>query len=98
MLEKNPDTLKVVYKAFPLRSHKLAGPAVEGALAAHAQGRFWEFHDKVFSYIYPKPGPKKLEVLSKFQLFEDRSWTIPTLVGNRLFVRNNESIVALELG
>ena len=45
-----------------------------------------------------KPGPDKLEVLSKFQLFEDRSWTIPTLVGNRLFVRNNESIVALELG
>ena len=61
MLEKNPDTLKIVYKAFPLRSHKLAGPAVEGALAAHNQGRFWEFHDKVFSYIYPKPGPKKLD-------------------------------------
>jgi protein-disulfide isomerase len=60
VLEKNPETLKIVYKAFPLRSHKLAGPAVEGALAAHNQGRFWEFHDKVFSYIYPKPGPKKL--------------------------------------
>jgi len=60
VLEKNPDTLKIVYKAFPLRSHKLAMPAVQGALAAHSQGRFWEFHDKVFSYIYPKPGPKKL--------------------------------------
>jgi protein-disulfide isomerase len=61
VLEKNPETLKIVYKAFPLRSHKLAGPAVEGALAANLQGRFWEFHDKVFSYIYPKPGPKKLD-------------------------------------
>ena len=61
MLEKNPETLKIVYKAFPLRSHKLALPAVEGALAAHAQGRFWEFHDKVFSYIHPKPGPIKLD-------------------------------------
>lgn len=45
-----------------------------------------------------RPGPDKLEVLCKFQLFEDRSWTVPTLVGSRLFVRNNESIVALELG
>lgn len=44
-----------------------------------------------------KPGAKKLEVLSKFQLFEDRSWTVPTLVGRRLFVRNNQSILALDL-
>ena len=45
-----------------------------------------------------KPGAKKLEVLSKFQLFDDRSWTIPTLVGRLLFIRNNKSIVALDLG
>ena len=36
-------------------------PAVVAAFAAHKQNRFWEFHDKVFSYIYPKPGPKKLD-------------------------------------
>lgn len=46
-----------MYKSFPLSSHKLARPAVEGALAAGKQGRFWEFHDKVFSYL--APGSKK---------------------------------------
>lgn len=51
MLEKNPKTLKVLYKSFPLKSHKLARPAVEGALAAGKQGRFWEFHDKVFEFL-----------------------------------------------
>lgn len=29
----------------------MARPAVEGAMAANLQGRFWEFHDTIFSYI-----------------------------------------------
>lgn len=48
MLEKNPDTVKVVYKNFPLRSHRMALPAAMAALAAHEQGKFWEYHDKIF--------------------------------------------------
>lgn len=60
MLEQNPETLKVVYKSFPLNSHKLAGPAVEAALAANEQGRFWDFHDKIFSYI-TSPSKAKLD-------------------------------------
>ena len=40
-----------MYKSFPLSSHKLARPAVEGALAAGKQDRFWEFHDKVFEFL-----------------------------------------------
>ena len=49
MLEKNPDTLKIVYKAYPLPSHKMSMPAVVAAFAANKQGRFWDFHDKIFS-------------------------------------------------
>lgn len=49
MLEKNPDTLKIVYKAYPLPSHKMSMPAVTAAFAANQQGHFWEFHDKLFS-------------------------------------------------
>ena len=60
MLENNPETLKIVYKNFPLRSHKLARPAAEGAMAANEQGKFWEFHDKVFSFI-TSPSKKKLD-------------------------------------
>ena len=48
VLEKNPDTVKLVYKNFPLGSHKFALPAATAALAAGAQGKFWEFHDLLF--------------------------------------------------
>jgi len=49
VLEKNPATVKVVYKNFPLRSHKMALPAAKAAQAGAKQGRFWEFHDKIFT-------------------------------------------------
>jgi protein-disulfide isomerase len=59
LLKNNPDTLKIVFKNLPLRSHKMAKPAAEGAMAAHEQGRFWDFHDKIFSFI-TSPSKKKL--------------------------------------
>jgi hypothetical protein len=49
LLEKNPETLKIVYKAFPIRSHNMSLPAVKAAFAAERQGRFWDFHDKLFA-------------------------------------------------
>ncbi len=45
-----------------------------------------------------RPQPDRLEVLSKFQLFHDRSWSVPTLIGKKLYVRNQKRIVALDLG
>ena len=36
-------------------------------------------------------------VISKAQIFNSRSWTVPTLVGTRLFLRNRESMLALDL-
>ena len=48
MLAKNPDTVKFVFKHFPIRSHKFATKAAIGSMAAHEQGKFWEFHDLVF--------------------------------------------------
>ncbi len=42
--------------------------------------------------------PEKLEVLSKHQLTEKVSWTVPTLVGSTLYVRDTKSIMALDLG
>ena len=45
------DTGKVLflYKDFPLSFHPNAEPAAEAARCAAEQGRFWEFHDKIFS-------------------------------------------------
>jgi hypothetical protein len=44
------------------------------------------------------PTPEKLTVHSKVKLFDDLAWTVPTIVGKTLYVRNNERIVAIDLG
>ena len=38
-----------MFKNFPLRNHPQALPAARAALAAHNQGEFWPYHDKVFA-------------------------------------------------
>lgn len=49
MLVKNPKTVKLVFKNMPLSMHKMAEPAARAALAAQEQGKFWEFHDRLFA-------------------------------------------------
>lgn len=41
--------LRVVHKQFPLASHRNSPRASVAALAAHKQGRYWEFHDALFA-------------------------------------------------
>jgi protein-disulfide isomerase len=48
VLEKYPEDVKLVIKHFPLQSHAFAGQAASAALAAAQQGKFWEFHQKLF--------------------------------------------------
>ena len=40
--------VRLVFKNFPLSMHRHALPAAVAAACAHAQGRFWPFHDRVF--------------------------------------------------
>lgn len=42
------DKLRFVHKNLPLSFHEEAMPAARAALAAHAQGKFWEFHDALY--------------------------------------------------
>ena len=49
VLGNNPGKVKLVFKNFPLRNHKYAARAAMAALAADAQGNFWEFHDRLFA-------------------------------------------------
>jgi len=49
VLEIYPAEVKLVFKNFPLRSHKFARKAAIAALAAERQGKFWEFHDELFN-------------------------------------------------
>jgi protein-disulfide isomerase len=48
--ERYPTQLRVVYKHLPLESiHPRARAAAEAAVCAEEQGRFWEFHDRLFA-------------------------------------------------
>jgi protein-disulfide isomerase len=46
--ERYGDRVRFVFRQFPLSFHKHAQLAAEAALAAHAQGKFWAFHDAAF--------------------------------------------------
>ena len=45
---RNPDTVRLVFKQFPLRMHNMALPAALASLAAREQGKFWPMHDLLF--------------------------------------------------
>jgi protein-disulfide isomerase len=47
--EKYGDRVRFVFRQFPLSFHKQAHLAAQASLAAHAQGKFWEYHDKLFA-------------------------------------------------
>ena len=46
---KYAQQVRVVFRQFPLGFHEQAHLAAQAALAAHAQGKFWEYHDKLFA-------------------------------------------------
>jgi len=64
VLKKNPKTVKVVFKNFPLRKHRFAAKAAAASLAAGRQGKFWEFHDELFKN-YRKLNDKKIDEIAK---------------------------------
>ena len=40
--------MRIVFKHYPLDFHKDAMPAAMASIAALEQGKFWEYHDKLF--------------------------------------------------
>ncbi|HZS37074.1 MAG TPA: thioredoxin domain-containing protein, partial [Polyangia bacterium] len=49
VLETYPHDVRVAFKQLPLPFHNNAHGAAEAALAAKAQGKFWEMHAKMFA-------------------------------------------------
>jgi protein-disulfide isomerase len=49
LMQKYPKDVRLVFKQYPLESHSQAAMAAEAALAAQAQGKFWELHDKMYA-------------------------------------------------
>ena len=68
VLEKNPESVKLVFKNFPLRSHKFSMQAAIAALAAERQGKFWEFHDLLFKDFSRLNEQKIREIAQKLNL------------------------------
>ncbi|HLL02893.1 MAG TPA: thioredoxin domain-containing protein [Myxococcaceae bacterium] len=46
--EEYKGKIKIAFKHQPLPFHPNAKPAAAAAMAAHEQGKFWEYHDKLF--------------------------------------------------
>jgi len=52
LIEKNyisTGKVRFVYRDFPIESHQYAQKAAEAAKCANEQGKFWEYHDKIFN-------------------------------------------------
>lgn len=63
VLEQYPDRVKVVFKHYPLRNHQYAFKAATAAMAAHSQGKFWAFHDRLFEN-YNKLSDRKIDQIT----------------------------------
>jgi protein-disulfide isomerase len=56
------DKVRLVHRDFPLSFHARALPAAEAARCAEAQGKFWEYHGKLFAS--EDLSPEKLQALA----------------------------------
>jgi len=48
VLAAYPTQVKLVYVSYPLPMHQFAEQAAVAALCANEQGKFWEYHDRLF--------------------------------------------------
>ena len=49
ILKAYPNDVRLVFKQYPLEMHANARISSAAALAAHAQGKFWPMHDKMYA-------------------------------------------------
>jgi protein-disulfide isomerase len=104
VLEKNPESVKLVFKDFPLSSHKFSRQAAIAAVAAGRQGKFWEFHDLLFKDYNRLNEQKFIEIAQKLDLDMkrfDQDRKAPGIValinrdlaeGNRMGVRGTPTV------
>jgi protein-disulfide isomerase len=72
VLAKHPKDVKIVFKQFPLAMHKMAQSAALASLAAHRQGKFWQYHDLLFENQKSLSEEKYKELAKKLGLDLDR--------------------------
>lgn len=82
VVEKYPETVRVVFKNYPIRSHQYAEKAALAALAADRQGKFWEFHDLLFANYRDLDDEKVREFARELNLDMEKfesDWSDPRL-------------------
>jgi protein-disulfide isomerase len=67
-LEENTGKVKIVFKQYPLSMHKMARKSAAASLAANKQGKFWEYHDKLFENAESLSDTKLREIASEIGL------------------------------
>jgi protein-disulfide isomerase len=65
---KYPQDVKVVIKQYPLRNHPNARQAALAVMAAHKQGKFWEYHSQLFVHQKELSIQKMDEIAEYFNL------------------------------
>ena len=68
VIEKYTKQVKIVYKNFPIRSHKYSEPSAKAALAAKRQGKFWPFHDQLYAHYKDLSDEKIREIAGRLKL------------------------------
>jgi protein-disulfide isomerase len=68
VIEKYPNQVKIVYKNFPIQSHKYSEPAAKAAMAAQKQGKFWPFHDLLYANYKNLSDKKMLDIANQLKL------------------------------
>ena len=71
MLEKYPNDVKLVHKFLP-HTRDFSVKAATAALAADEQGKFWEFHDKLFENQDVLNDPKVIEIAGTLKMDVNR--------------------------
>jgi protein-disulfide isomerase len=72
VLEKYPDQVKLIFLSFPLRNHRFAKKAAIAAFAAKKQGKFWEYHDRLFENVDSLNDQKFLQIARELNLDMER--------------------------
>ena len=67
------------------------------ASSIYADGKMMILNESGTLYL-TNPAPTGLKILGKMQVSDGRTWTVPTLVGKRLYIRDRKKIMALDLG
>lgn len=72
MFEKYPDQVKLIFLSFPLSNHRFSKKAAIAAFAAKKQGKFWEYHDRLFENVDSLNEQKFLQIARELNLDMER--------------------------